>query len=279
MRWSLFPDYVTAIAENLVNAANTSILGGNSSVDVLAAYRGFGSFWYRTAKEVVDWTFVIFSVERLLVTARPLSAALRQTDADAWRKTLAKECCILVLAVLFSLSHLVTYYYYYTNFYDSTLSYQDSLTPSLSRWYNLQITAQTGMSFAKWLLLLILNTALIIVLWKHQTSTNVTVTVNKRSSTRNANILVLASLTVYTLTQLPHVILECLKMASRPPYCSLSLTNEEVSHVSWFVDLLQLSNYSITFFVYFLSSPKFRRQCQVLCGKGVTSAQTDVACI
>ncbi|XP_055348375.1 uncharacterized protein LOC129595401 isoform X3 [Paramacrobiotus metropolitanus] len=260
------PDYLTTLADNYANTANISAIDGSVADDTLVAYKGFGAFWQETAKEFVDWTVVVFSIERLLVAVRPLSAALARTDAIAWRRTLAKEGCIFILAMLFSLSYLVTYYYFYAYFRDSTLNYQDSLTPSLRRWYHWQIGAETVLCFAKWILLLIFDSALVVVLWKHRVAINVSVKMSKRCSTRNANIIVLASLTVYTLTQLPYVILECLKMASREPFNSLSLTNEQLSHAGLFVGILQWSNYSVTFFVYFLSSPKFRRQCRVLWG-------------
>ncbi|XP_055348395.1 uncharacterized protein LOC129595415 [Paramacrobiotus metropolitanus] len=261
--WSIFPDYLVTVFLNGANAGNDSDQSYNSFTNGYLAYRGVCTFWNETATQFVDWTLIIFALERLLFALRPLSRTLTRAVKATWRRAVLKECIILVLAILFSLCYLCTYYYYYVTS-DQKLSLQDSLTPFLRSWYNLQIDAEMGMWFAKWLMLLMLDTTLLVVLWKHRTLVRASVACTKSCATRNANATVIASLLLYMVTQLPYALLTCLKIASRPPYCSYPMTNEQESHARPIINIIQWTNYSVPFFVYYVASLTFRKQCKAL---------------
>ncbi|XP_055328964.1 uncharacterized protein LOC129581766 [Paramacrobiotus metropolitanus] len=257
--WSALPDYITSAKSSLGIDENDD--NSTSSADLLALlqYKGFGVFWNETSIQFVDWTLIVFSVERLLVTLRPLSAMAR-TASTAWQKTIIKELIVLLLACLFSLSWLCTYYYWLPLSATSLLTFQELLTPPLRRWYTVQNDAEVGMWIAKWLALSFLSAALIFVLWKHRKAISKSVAQKKDNRARNANLIVIGSLTLYMVTQLPYVLLTCLKIARSPPYCTLRMTNAQDSKARSVVNVVSWSNYSVSFFVYYLSSAKFREQ-------------------
>ncbi|XP_055348412.1 uncharacterized protein LOC129595429 [Paramacrobiotus metropolitanus] len=263
--WSILPDYITATVSFGANVENGSDQANDSYANFYTAYKGFAAFLNETATQFADWTLIIFAVERLLVALRPLSNALTRTVTATWRRAILKECAILSLSIMFSVSNLCTYYYYYISG-NRTLILQDDLPPPLKTWYQLQEDAEMGMWYAKWLTMLILDISLIVVLWRHRTAFRKSVIKrSKTCGTRTANATVLGSLLLYMVTQLPYVLLSCLKIASRPPYCSYPMTYEQESRARPIVYIVQWSNYSVTFLVYYSASLTFRKQCRALC--------------
>ncbi|XP_055348374.1 uncharacterized protein LOC129595401 isoform X2 [Paramacrobiotus metropolitanus] len=263
--WSTLPEYLTQVILNEYRNGTNFSDEVENVIDLALNYKGFGVFWNEAAIEFVDWTLIVFSVERLLVTTQSLSVARAMTDSSAWRRTLLIEGVLLILAVLFAVSYLPTYYYWLPYSSNSTEAMQEILPLPLGRWLTLQGTAEMGMWIAKWLLLLILDIALLCVVIRHRRNIKTTMMCSiKESSTRTSNLILMASVALYMVTQLPNVILQCMRIASRPPFCTLHLTNTHESRARPIVSILHLSNYSVSFFVLYASSSKFREQCRML---------------
>lgn len=87
-------------------------------------------------------TLIVFSVARLRSIIEPYSTP----EAGAWviRRTILIEILLLVLAILYSLSYLVTHYYFLAHD-DGISTMQDLLTPGLLRWYTLQNDAEVSL--------------------------------------------------------------------------------------------------------------------------------------
>lgn len=84
-------------------------------------------------------TIIMFSAERLWLIVRPF-ASLRSGIPVVWQTTIV-EGVLFCLAALFSLSHLVTMYYY-LHVDDGISSMQTLLTPDLLKWYRVQEDAE-----------------------------------------------------------------------------------------------------------------------------------------
>ncbi|XP_055349614.1 uncharacterized protein LOC129596377 isoform X2 [Paramacrobiotus metropolitanus] len=210
---------------------------------------GFAEFLGSTALQFVDCTM------------RPLKVFSR-TRSSAWKCAVIKEAIILILAAAFSLNYLWTFYYWWTSpTYNGNEGEMLLAVPSLKTWSILQANAETIMLISKRLLLLLINGVLIFVLRRHQKSTRRTLSYRASSRTENANHIVLGSLVLYLVTQLPFVGYEFAQIASRPPYCTLVLTEAENIGARDIVQIISWVDYSATFCVYYASSSKFRQQC------------------
>ncbi|XP_055350373.1 uncharacterized protein LOC129596989 isoform X2 [Paramacrobiotus metropolitanus] len=268
--WPLFPDYCFFLSGAISYGVPYDI---DKAPYTRAFYRALGllDFLSYTAADFVDWTLIIFATERLFSAIRPLLFFSRR-KSSAWKRAVIKEVIILILAGAFSLSYLWIYYYYWTS---PKYSSQDEMLlqiPSLKHWYILQSNAdvhipvysvprETIMLIAKRLLLLLIDGVLIFVLWRHKRSVKRTLSRRTSSSTQNANHIVLGSLVLYLITQLPTLGYQFALIASRPPYCRLVLTNGEDSSANDIVQIISWVDYSVTFWVYYASSLKFRQQC------------------
>jgi hypothetical protein len=80
-----------------------------------------------------------------------------------------------------------------------------------------------------------------------------------RHKYRNTNIILLSSVTMYLITQLPSLVMNCLMIAA-DSYQTLTLKSSVRAFANPFISMALLSNYSFNFFLYCTVSERFRVQ-------------------
>lgn len=80
----------------------------------------------------------------------------------------------------------------------------------------------------------------------------------------NSYAILLACVTLYTITQLPNVLYKILQVASRPPYCSYKMSPASDAAARPVVTILLYTNYTVNFVVYCFVSSNFRRSLSTI---------------
>lgn len=138
---------------------------------------------------------------------------------------------------------------------------------------NLTASFQIGHTIAKWVLILMTNVALIIFLRRYrsrgkQLQSVIAPTqesVTNQMYINNANRILVGCVTLYTICMFPQIVYTCLKVASRPPYCSYNFPENAQRAARPFTQTIWLTNYATSFLLYCGVSRKFRRKVWRIC--------------
>ena len=117
------------------------------------------------------------------------------------------------------------------------------------------------------------NVALIAILYSRQNSTfrRLALRSSSMDSTesssseasnqefRTSNMILIASIVMYSITCAPMVVFKCLELASRWPLCIRQLSLTEVNAIP-VINTALLTNYSLNFAIYILFGRKFRNR-------------------
>ncbi|OQV13527.1 hypothetical protein BV898_12273 [Hypsibius exemplaris] len=231
-------------------------------------FYGAQTFWQNTSMQVSNWTLIVFGLERLYATIRPLQFR----TARSIRRAIYLELVVVVLAVLYSLEYLISWYYALQHSPD--LELQDLaaeaqyLTPGLLRWYNVQNEADVAIQIGNWIAIFTIDCCLLIVLHRHLKTRKTLFHAPGRApaasrgsqGSGSALRLVIACSALYVFTMALPITCNILIIAKEPPHCSYYITTKTLDLLSGLGTMSLLVNYSAGIFLYCLTWKRFRER-------------------
>ncbi|OWA54337.1 hypothetical protein BV898_18745 [Hypsibius exemplaris] len=231
-------------------------------------FYGAQTFWQYTSLQASNWTLIVFGLERLYATIRPLQFR----TAMSIRRAIYLELVVVMLAVLSNLKYPISWYYALQHSPDLALrdlaAEAQYLTPGLLRWHNFQNEADIATQIGDWIAIFTINCCLLIVLRRHlktrKTLFHAPESVPAASrgihSSGSALRLVIACSALYVFTMALPITCNILRIAKEPPHCSYYITTKTLDLLSGLGTLSLLVNYSVGIFLYCLTWKRFRER-------------------
>ncbi|OWA51287.1 hypothetical protein BV898_15778 [Hypsibius exemplaris] len=257
--WSNFPSYVLTVWSGSMD----SEVAWQTRPD-WHKIRGLTEWLESTAIWITDCTLVIFSVERLLCTMKPL----RFLNMFTVKRALLFELGIATLSGLVNSITLVLYY-------------SEGLKTLIVIWYEATLKLDCARIVCTWLILMVTNITLVRLISTLAEARQSLVANRGNGSpsssggleTGASTILLLCSALIYSAAQFPWMIYQVLTQLELPPVCWIQLSKRTTVLCFIFAALLSLFGYAVDFYVYYIFSASFRRQMNSLCARSARHAR------
>ncbi|OQV13529.1 putative RING finger protein nhl-1 [Hypsibius exemplaris] len=234
----------------------------------LINFYGAKIFWQNTSMQASNWTLIVFGLERLYATIRPLQFR----TAMSIRRAIYLELVVVMLAVLYGLEYPISWYYALQHSPDLVLqdlaAEAQYLTPGLLRWNNFQNEADVGIQIGNWIAIFTIDCCLLIVLHRHfktrktlfQASERAPAASRDSQGSGSALRLVIACSALFVFTMALPIASNILLMAKEPPHCSYYITTKTLDLLTGLGTMSLLVNYSAGIFLYCLTWKRFRER-------------------
>ncbi|OWA50244.1 hypothetical protein BV898_14767 [Hypsibius exemplaris] len=255
--WASVPNYCLHALTGNGSTSNA----WHSYGPILAELNGPLIWLQYSAVWISDCTLVVFSLERLLCTMNPI----RYHNFFNLRHAIYLEAGIAFFSLLWT-SEIIAYFHY------------KSPPPLLTSWDSAATKVDAARCVCIWLILMVVNVILVRVLAKHTRSRKSLITrpstdsSPQDSTNRNSSILLLSSAIIYSITQFPFIIYNLIVMTAEPPYCSMYVSSHDKAIFRIFGGNLSVFGYSADFYVFYLTSTRFRQQVDMICCKSKRKA-------